>query len=161
MSGQLKIDVAELRREFDERFAEPVASEAVELATLLLVRVGGQRFAIPARHIAALARCPTPTPVPSSAPTLIGLIALRGLFIPVFDLASLLGFPARDEPRWIVTCDAETPVAFAFGEYEAHLRVPAQELEGVVSVEGSLHRIVSVNSLLASIGAGAARSTRP
>jgi purine-binding chemotaxis protein CheW len=58
-------------------------------------------------------RAPAPRPVGPGAPFLLGVVALRGALLPVFDLAARLGFAAAPpaEPLLVVLETAGGPLA--------------------------------------------------
>ena len=56
-------------------------------------------------------------------PALLGLAGFRGSLVPVYDFASLLGYPARARRRAGWSPCGDTGVALAFDAFEAHARV--------------------------------------
>ena len=94
--------LAQLRAAFDETFAVPPRSRE-ELESVIQIRVGSEVFAIRTGHIGGLMKSRKIVPLPSRIPELLGVSALRGSLIPVFDLAALLGIPAgASRPSWLV-----------------------------------------------------------
>lgn len=154
---------AELRREFDRSFAEPVRIAAEPKEELLGIRVGGQACAIRLSEIAGLFAGKKITRVPAGNPALRGIAGFRGALLPVYDLHVLLGHVGAQTPRWLVIASA-APVALAFETFEGQLRVsrdqilphsahpdmssPARE---IVRTETFAGPIVHLGSLLDSI----------
>jgi purine-binding chemotaxis protein CheW len=113
---------AEMRRRFDEGFAAPYPPPAPPSEDLLLLRLGGDGYALRLGDIAGLYAGPPVMPFPEPAPGLVGIAGFRGRIAAVYDLAALLGRPAAAAPRWLALA-AAAPVAFAFAELAC--RAPA------------------------------------
>ena len=157
--------VAELRRAFDLSFALPPAQALAELEDLLAIRVAGDRYAIRLRDVTGLVAGRTIVPVPADAPDLLGLAGLRGGVVPVFGLASILGYgQAPAEPRWLILCGAEEPLALACSDFEGCLRVPKaslhacedlrptrQYVEQVASTEAGARAVIAMSLVVATI----------
>jgi len=76
---------------------------------VVVVRAGGERFAIPTRAVVEVVPCVAPRPVPGAPEGLVGVIDYRGRVVPVLDLCLRLGgapCPVRMSSR-IVVCDRE------------------------------------------------------
>ena len=58
------------------------------------VRVGGQLFALDIMSVREIRGWTASTPLPHAPPYVLGMINLRGLVLPVFDLAGRLGLAA-------------------------------------------------------------------
>jgi purine-binding chemotaxis protein CheW len=56
-----------------------------------------------------------------------GIAGVRGVIVPVFDLASLLGYPGVGSARWLVTARDAT-VGFLVDDFEGQVRVDADAL---------------------------------
>lgn len=67
------------------------------MAEVVLVEVGGRRWAIPTARVREVAAVSTVTPVPSAPPPVVGLTQLRGHIVPVIDLAE--GGPRAARPN--------------------------------------------------------------
>ena len=120
--------VAELRRAFDRSFAEPPRGEVVPAEAFLAIRAGGDAWALRLGEIAGLFKDRKVTPLPTAAPGLLGIAGLRGGLFPVYDLATLLGHPRSEPPRWLVLAKGADPLALAFDVFEGHLRVPRERV---------------------------------
>jgi hypothetical protein len=153
----------DLRRAFDAAFAAAPAERAAEPEPFLLVKLAGNAHAIRIREIQGFAAARTVVPLSSPVPELLGLAGFRGSLLPVYDLASLLGYPERDaQPRWFILCGDVEPVAFAFSEFDGYHEQPRADRH-VLRQDGTTRAIVDVARLIASVrtkvGLGPAAST--
>ena len=122
----LSKSAAELRLQFDNTFAAPPPGRAEGNESLLTLRAAGVALAVKTLHITAVAKprriVPVPTRVP--VPGLLGITALRGTLLPVYDLAALLGLPAPvRESSWLMLTGPETPVGIIFDEFEGQIEI--------------------------------------
>lgn len=173
MSAGERLRVDEIRHAFDESFAVAASVASDDHEGLLALRIGGDPFAVRVVEMAGLVAGRRIVPVPSRAPALLGLAGIRGVLVPIYRLAVLLGYPepldpaGREEPRWLLLCGREDKVGLAFDRLDGHLRVPRSDLsradgEGrrhVVEVARVGERalpILSLDSLLATIHARSA-----
>jgi len=117
-----------LRREFDLSFARAARAEAAAMQHLLAVRIGGDPYAIGLDEIAGLFSGREIVPLPTPLPELLGLAGFRGQVAPVYDLAALLGYARRQEPRWLVLVRHLHPVALAFDAFEAQLVASPEQI---------------------------------
>jgi purine-binding chemotaxis protein CheW len=118
---------AALRAGFDHSFAEPGQMDASVKEDLLAVRVGNDAFAIRLTEITGLHTGKKVTRVPGSDPALLGIAGFRGVILPVYSLATLLGLPATAAPRWLIMA-AGASVALAFDTFEHHLCVASNTI---------------------------------
>lgn len=159
---------AELRREFDATFAVRVSTDRSTLEDILAIRVGGDRYAVRLSSIAGLYADRQPVAIPSPVAELLGIVAIRGLLAPAYDLAALLGYPPATSARWLILVRVPHLVALAFASFEAHLRLPAdsfaqlengsegrntRHLRGSVRAGGALHPLIHVPGVLTTIEA--------
>jgi chemotaxis signal transduction protein len=129
---------AALRRQFDASFAAAASSMSVPLEDLLAIRVGADPYALRLSEIAGLYVDVKIVPVPTPVVQLLGIVSLRGMMAPVYDLAALLHYPPAASPRWMILAGAAQPVGFAFETFEAHLQVSRASLaDGEDRGEGS------------------------
>jgi chemotaxis signal transduction protein len=110
-----------MRAEFDRAFSSPALRAARDGTRLLGIRVGGDPFALALTDVLAIHVDHKIVPVPSSAPTLIGIASFRGALAPVHDLRLLLGYPARTPTRWLVLVPGATPVGLAFDAFDGQI----------------------------------------
>jgi chemotaxis signal transduction protein len=156
---------ATLRRHFDEAFAAPAASMAEALEHLLAIRVGSDPFALRLSEIAGLYVGVKVVPVPSPVSQLLGIVGIRGMMVPIYDMAALLRYPLEANSRWFVLARAPHPVGFAFDTFESHLQVSqaslagsngegpgtggtVQHMRGTVRAAGALRPIIHLASML-------------
>jgi chemotaxis signal transduction protein len=98
--------------------------------------------------------------IPSPVSELIGIAGVRGGIVPVYSLAALLGHARQDQERWLVLCQLENPVVFAFTELEGYIQVPVAQLQvakedrkhdylrQVIRTGERLRPVVSISSLV-------------
>ena len=116
---------AALRRLFDGSFATPAALITEHLEDFLAIRVGSDPYAFRLSEIAGLHVGVRIVPVPSPAAQLLGIVGIRGMMAPIYDLAALLRYPPAITSRWFVIARAPQPVGFAFEAFESHLKSQA------------------------------------
>jgi chemotaxis signal transduction protein len=146
---------AAMRAAFDRSFAEPATPVAAAHEALLAVRIGGQARAIALADIRAIHVDRRLATVPGPQPALLGLAAVRGVIVPVWDLRALLGAPRTEPPRWLVLA-AHANVAFAFDTFEGHLHVAKDAIAAgpvrVVEIDGVPRALISLAGLLDELG---------
>jgi chemotaxis signal transduction protein len=119
--------VAEMRDAFDRSFTEARPPEPPPEEDLLAIQIGAKPYALRLSEISGLFSDRRITPLPGSAPTLLGLAGFRGAIVPVYDLAALLGHPPTETTRWLVTASG-VPVAFAFAVMVGYVRVAREAI---------------------------------
>ncbi len=115
---------AELRRTFDQAFAAPVRTDKPVMRDLLAVRIGSEPCAIRLSEVTGLFVDRRITRIPAGHPALLGIASFRGAIVPVYGLLALLGHSGTQPPRWLIVA-ASAAIAFAFDQFDGHLRVPA------------------------------------
>ena len=154
--------VAELRQAFDRSFAEAPSVDGSAVYDLLDLRFGPARYALRVSELAALIADVRITPVSTPIPELLGIVAIRGAVLPVYDLGAILGHPAEPTLRWMAVAAGDAPVGLAFAQLEGHLRVRdgavgaggrsgASHVREVVHFETGVRSIVSIVSVLDAI----------
>jgi purine-binding chemotaxis protein CheW len=144
-----------LREEFDRSFADPLRRHDAEHDELLAIRAGGRPYVLRLSQTSGLYPNRPVTPLPGPLPALLGLAGFSGTTVPVYDLATLLGHPVPDRPRWMVLAAGSPPLALAFHGLDGHVRVPssaivaeghegAGSLRGMVLLPGGTRPIVDV-----------------
>jgi chemotaxis signal transduction protein len=122
----LQRKLAGMRRLFDQSFAMPVAVESVATERLLAFEATGEKLAAHVRDINEIMPVRGKIlPVPSSVPELLGILGIRGVVVPVYKLAVLLGMGADAKPpAWLALCGGEqAPIALAFDSLEGYVEV--------------------------------------
>ena len=159
---------AALRSLFDESFTVAAVSKQDRLEGLLAIRVGADPYVLCLSEIAGLYADRRVVGVPSPVPQLLGIVGLRGMLAPVYDLAALLHYPPAASPRWVVLAGGPQPVGFAFESFEAHVQVvdallvndaeragsavtTRQHVRGNVRVAGALRPIIHIASVVETI----------
>jgi chemotaxis signal transduction protein len=152
-SGEAASSSAEtLRRRFDQSFAAPAGSNPQSVEDLLAIRVGADPYVLRLSQIAGLSTSLKIVPVPSPIASLLGIVGVRGLMAPIYDLGMLLGYPRAAEPRWTVFVRAPQTVGFAFETFESHLQVPVSSVRGeTVRAAGALRPIIDMPSVVAKL----------
>ena len=120
---------AALRRSFDDSFAAPATSTNESQESMLAIRIGADPYALLLSEIMGLYSDVRIIAVPSRVPQFKGIVGLRGMMAPVYDLAALMHYPPAPSTRWMVLAGGTRPVGFAFENFEAHLRVPAASVQ--------------------------------
>jgi len=166
----------DLRRAFDQAFAVPPPPLAA-LESLLVIAVDGASFALPIGELASLEARRKIVALPLDAPAFLGLAGIQGRLVPVYSLASLLGYTGQgaDAGCWLAVCGAGDPVGLAFTGLTGYVRVACSEVsalseaergrghvQGVLRLAAEMCYVLSVPSLLAEInrrasGPGAAQ----
>ena len=132
-------------------FALPPPQAAQQIEDLLAIRVAGDPYAIRLREIAGMVAGRRVIPVPAIPLDLLGLAGLRGGVVPVFGLASILGYgQAPGSPRWMILCGAEEPIALAFSDFEGYLRLPKSSLQ-VANTEAGVRTVINIPLIVAAI----------
>ena len=83
--------VTELRDAFDRSFAQAPSTEAAAVENLLAIRVGAHPYALRMAEVSGLFADKKVTRLPSPVPEFSGIAGFRGVVLPVYDLAMLLG----------------------------------------------------------------------
>lgn len=149
----------ELRAQLDASFAEPREVVRPAMSALLAIRAGEELRAVQVAELHAVLADRPITRLPTPVPELLGLCAIRGAIVPVYDLAALLGghVQRRHAPRWIMLAQHRELIALAFDALDAQLIVPASEIaaggngdggDGAVLVQGVLRPLLRIASVL-------------
>ncbi|GGC79413.1 chemotaxis protein CheW [Undibacterium terreum] len=150
----------ELRDEFDLSFSQQAGAGSEQAENFLVLKIAGDPYALRVSEISGLYADRAITALPSPVPELIGLSGFRGQVTPVYDLASLLGYPRAAKPKWIAALRHAAPVALAFEEFHIHLSITAQQITGLekdshlhdaIQTEGAVFPIIELHSVLKEI----------
>lgn len=155
---------ATMREVFDQSFAGAPATAAARPHDYLAFRAGGDPYAIRLADVAALHRDRKIVRLPNRSPELIGIAGFRGMMAPVYDLGALLGYPRTSKATWLVIARGKAPVGLAFEQFEAHVRVPEENVSpedrektarlhvrGVVRAHHVLRPLIHVASIFEAI----------
>jgi chemotaxis signal transduction protein len=149
------IEASVLRDTFDQSFSRRALTNADTFVDTLAIRVGGDPWLVRVADIQGIHARPVLTRVPTDYPTFLGLVGLRGVTVPVFDLAGLLGYPTAPAPAWLLLAGTSEPIALGVDVFEAHARLlcdaESSLSSGLVTVEGILRRVLPVPSLIKSL----------
>lgn len=130
--------VRALREEFDQTFSRAIQSSLEQLEDVLMIRVGGDPYAIRLREIGGIVAKRPIVNVPAMAPHLLGLAGVRGDVVPVYRLASILGHgDDADAPGWMVLCGDAPRVALAFAHFDGYQRLPSSSLHADATAQAN------------------------
>ncbi len=96
---------------------DTIADAADDTHDLLAIRVMGRPLALRIEAIAGVARLTDARRVvrlPGSDPSLLGLVAVRGVVLPLYSLADLLGYEGPRTHGWFAWTKGACPAAYAF-----------------------------------------------
>jgi chemotaxis signal transduction protein len=155
----------ELRRSFDQSFAEAPREGAEQFEDLLCLRVSGDAYAVRLSETSGIYVDRKVVRLPSPVPELLGMTGFRGSVIPVFDLGASLGYAlTSDAGRWLLLVGTIEIVGLAFQEFDGHLRTTSHDLASqetseprrqhireVVSAGGIMRPIVSLASVIQAV----------
>ncbi len=130
MSASQKLEdrLRMLREEFDHSFAVATVQRTAEPVDFVAIRIAGDPYALRLSEVASLHADRRLVGAPSLLPELRGIAGFRGILTPVYDLGALLGYAAEASSKWLVVANWPAPIAFAFGAFQAHLRIPAERI---------------------------------
>lgn len=117
-----------LREDFDRAFTRGAVDDSGELENFLVLKIAGDAYALRVAQISGLYTNRSITSLPSPLPELIGLAGFRAQATPVYDLASLLGYPRVAAPKWMAVLRHQVPLAIAFEEFHLHLSVTPEQI---------------------------------
>ncbi len=162
------VTAAGLRRQFDQSFAAPPPSELAAVENLLAIGLAGRPHALWLADIAGLFKDRRVTPLPGPALDFIGVAALQGRLVPVYDLRRLLGYASTAGARWLALVRGPEPLGLAFDSFEGQFAAPreasgalssgrSQHVRQVVSGAEILRPVVDVASVVETVRGQAAR----
>ncbi len=106
----------------EKDYAHGYAREVrTDLEQYVLFRVGPEWHGLPIACIEEISRLFDTTPVPRTAPFVVGIGNVRGRVMPVIDLATRLGLPSRvrgSESRMLIVSHAGEPFALVVDEVD-------------------------------------------
>lgn len=132
--------------------------------TFLHFRSGSETYGLPAGRVVQIIRIVACTPVPNSAPELLGLVNLRGRVLPVFDLNRALHGQDRPlslrmyvvitevdgEPLGVVVDDVLDVVTVPEDQYQSSraLSADAPFSDGVARVGSQIFTVLNLSPLI-------------
>jgi chemotaxis signal transduction protein len=145
---------ADLRRAFNQAFADPPRPAIPETEDLLAIRIAGDPYALRVSELSGLVSNRKVVPFPSTRTELIGLAGIRATLVPIYGLSALLGYGSpAPSTRWVALCGGADPVGLAFEELEGFLRVLRADLFATEAFDSSKHHL----SEIVRIGSGTRR----
>ena len=122
------------------------------------LRIGAERYALAVEHVLEVTPFSPPTPLPGARPDLLGLVALRGRVLPVYEATGLLGAPGEHRPtRIVVVADGALRAGIAVDEVFAVGSLPdpapADEplLSGMALHDERAVGVIDASALLAEL----------
>jgi purine-binding chemotaxis protein CheW len=123
------------------------------------LRVGAERYAVPVADVRSIVDLEGVAPVLGMPPAVLGLRALDGALLPVFDLATLLGV-AGAAPTRVVVVDAASPLGLAVDAVLDVAELPPLEaaddggrLRGTALLDGTLLGAIDLPTVLGELEA--------
>lgn len=117
------------------RFRDRVQERAGE-QELLVVRIGGECFALPLEAIDELVEAPRLRVVPGAPEGLLGLFTLGGVLLPLYSPIGVLGVAPASDPAALVMRGGRSRIAIAVDDADDVIRVP---LSGVIDAPRTGH----------------------
>jgi len=124
--------MAETREMVDRTPAPGPASGADVQIELLGFMLSDEQYALDILEIKEIVRLHAITPVPRSAPWLKGIVTLRGVIVPIFDLRSRLGLTEIEhgpETRIVVVYRGEEFAGLIVDRITQVMRLPVETIE--------------------------------
>jgi chemotaxis signal transduction protein len=145
--------LAELRTAFDRTFQLPYQGKSKDVEPMIAFRIAGTPLAVGVQHITGIMKRTVILPVPSIVPELLGVAAVRGVLVPVFNLAAMLELPPSSEPQWFMQMNRETPVALAFDDLEGRVEVERSHVyaDETSSRRKHIHQLAAVGSVVRAV----------
>jgi len=120
------------------------------MSTYAQLRLAAEAYAVPIHNVVEIATLGDLTAVPGTRPEILGVLNLRGLILPVIDLAQLLGLNPVTPPRQLLVAESGSAQAgFAIDEV-CHVGELPEPSEGAES-EFLLGTMIHDGELLAVI----------
>jgi hypothetical protein len=113
---------AEMRTEFDLAFSRVPVSTETDLTDVLALRIGDEACLLRLSDIAEVIARPMLTPVPTSAPAMLGITAGRGVPVAGYDTGLLLG-RSPVLPHWLVLVAAEPAIGLVFEHFDGYQQI--------------------------------------
>ena len=159
-------NLMKMKNDFDTMFTIPVKNESLEFVNLLTIKFGENYFALKTSEISGLFRNKKVVPLPSENQEFLGISGIQGQSVPVYSLASLVGFneTTQEQVRWLVVSGQKNKVGWAFDNLKGYMQLPSTELfvphqtdklrehvSGAVRIDSKIGYVLSISSMLKSI----------
>jgi len=118
-----------------------IREEVGERLELLCFRLSTEEYAIPITGVKEIIRPREMTEVPRVPEYILGVISLRGVIIPVFDLRRRLGLPVKEatkSTRVVIASDDIKTLGMVVDEVTQVIRIPSESLEPPPPVIGGI-----------------------
>jgi hypothetical protein len=127
-SSQLDPKLLALREAFDRSFTAAAEVGGALHVDFLAIKIAGDAYAVRLSEVASLHADCAPVTAPSLLPELLGIAGFRAVLTPIYDLGALLGYGAGRPTKWLAIAQGSLPIGFAFDGFDAHLRVPLDQI---------------------------------
>jgi purine-binding chemotaxis protein CheW len=124
------------RRAFELAEAADRDREVGELLTLVLLRLGADRYAVPITSVREILRVGRMTPVSTAPAFVLGVVNLRGVIMTVLDLRVFFGLetgPVGAEARIVIAEGGGMVVGFLVEQVEEIVDLPAANVKPPLS----------------------------
>ena len=164
-SSLLHARLEQLKQSFDQSFAEAPQAEPEPVESFLSIRVASHAYAVRLSETSGLYVDRKVVGLPSRATELLGMAGFRGTVIPVFDLATCLGYvPSGEVGRWMLLVGKNEVIGLAFQEFDGHRRIAPHDLahqeageatrqhvRDVVVVEGMIRPVINLVAVIQAL----------
>jgi chemotaxis signal transduction protein len=150
-----------LRDAFDGAFAREPAEAAAGALRYLAIRQAGDPYAVPLDAVAGLVRDVRITSLPTASPDFIGVTALAGRPVPVFDLRRLMGHAPAAAPRVVLLVRAPEALGLAVDDVDGQFAAepddanvaagPGAHVRGAVANGARVLPVVDLASVIAAV----------
>ena len=126
---------------YRREFGEEARVEAGEQMELISFRLAQETYAIRLTHVQQIIKLREITLFPRAPEYILGVVSLRGLVIPIFDLRRRLGLATREptrETRIVVAMQGTKVIGLIVDRIEQVVRLPAGTIEPPPPILGDL-----------------------
>ncbi len=125
----------------------PMEEAAVDIDQVILFDLADQRYALPISEVQEIQQLVQPTGLPGTAPSLLGVIDLRGEVVPVIDLRLVLGMDEASyglQTPMVVVRTGSRLAALVVDEVEDVVDVPPESMRAPSGVHELADRMLGV-----------------
>ena len=122
---------------YEDGFVDAVSEEDENLLNLLCFKLADEEYAIDIMSMKEIVKMREFTEVPRSPEFVTGIISLRGIIVPVFDLRKRLGLKAKEydkNTRIIIAYDGKKSWGMIVDEVIQVVRIPKNHIEPPPSI---------------------------